>query len=164
MRNSHRRSIAAMTDTLSPNVVELYELAEREAVNVYWYTFDDPLMESLVVEIPGGHHAIALDPLKFKSLGDEKYKLAHELGHSLTGSLYLRSTPLDERGRSEQRADRWAIHTLLPFEALRDALSRGITDRQELAEYFDLPLTLINKAIDHYTGPEGRCFDPDSLP
>lgn len=160
MPNSRRRSIAPMTDPRPLSVIDLYELAEQEKMDVYWYTFDDPMLESLVVELSDGSCAIALDPLKFHSLGDEKYKLAHELGHGLTGSLYLRHTPLDERGRSEQRADRWAIHKLLPFEALQEAILQGITDRQELAEYFQLPLKLINKAIDHYTGPEGRSFSP----
>ena len=87
----------------APDVVALYELAEAAGVPVYWYSME---LESLVVETAPGETAIALDPGKLTGLGDEKYKLAHELGHSLTGALYRRNTPLDERGRCEQRADR----------------------------------------------------------
>lgn len=137
---------------------DLYRLAEEENVPVYWYPLRDSPLESLVVELEDGGCAIAMDPLKLGSLGDEKYKLAHELGHGLTGSLYCRDTPLDERGRNETRADRWAIHRLLPFEDLKAALDRGITETAELAEYFQLPGTLVEKAVALYTGPEGRCF------
>lgn len=144
------------------NLLELYQLAQEQDVPVYCYAFRDPLLESLVVELEDGTCAIALDPLKIRSPGDEKYKLAHELGHGLTGSLYHRFTPLDERGRNEVRADRWAIRHLLPFEALQAALRAGVTGRQELAEYFDLPESLIDKAIAYYTGPAGRRLSCDS--
>ena len=153
----------AIQDTSPLNILELYQLAQQQDIPVYWYAFRDPALESLVVELEGGGFAIALDPLKLGGLGDEKYKLAHELGHGLTGSLYRRYTPLDERGRNEVRADRWAIRHLLPFEALQSAIAGGITDQQELAEYFDLPQCLIDKAIAYYTGPGGRrfCESPD---
>lgn len=146
------RAATAMNDT--PDVVSLYRLAEAEEVPVYWYIMDSAL-ESVVVELSPGQTAIALDPLKFKDLGDEKYKLAHELGHSLTGSLYRRDTPLDEKGRNEQRADRWAIEHLLPFSALEAAVRDGRTRLSELAELFQLPQTLIEKAVAYYTGPCG---------
>ena len=124
---------------------------------VYWYSMDTEL-ESMVAEIAPGRTAIALDPFKFQSLGDEKYKLAHELGHSLTGSLYRRYTPLDERGRNERRADRWAIEHLLPFPVLDSAISAGRTRPEELAEYFELPQKFIEMAVAYYTGPRGMTF------
>lgn len=141
----------------SPDVVSLYCLAEELDIPVYWYTMDSEV-ESLVVELAPGQTAIALDPLKFKDLPDEKYKLAHELGHSVTGALYRLDTPLDERGRSEQRADRWAIQRLLPFDTLRQAIHGGRDTPAELAEYFQLPQVLIEKAIAYYTGPLGLTF------
>ncbi len=138
----------------SPDVVALYTLAEKLDIPVYWYTMDSPA-ESLVVELAPGHTAIALDPLKFKDLPDEKYKLAHELGHSATGALYRLDTPLDERGRSEQRADRWAIELLLPFQLLQETVHQGRSDPAELAEYFQLPQDFVEKAVAYYTGPRG---------
>lgn len=144
------------------DVVALYQLAQDADIPVYCYTFQDPALHSLIVELGDQQYSIALDPLKLSSLGDEKYKLAHELGHGLTGALYCRCTPLDERGRSENRADRWAIRHLLPFSALQNAISKGITDRTELAEYFDLPPELIDKAVALYTGPEGRRFGEET--
>lgn len=140
-----------------PDVVALYELAEAAEVPVYWYSMETEL-ESLVVETAPGETAIALDPGKLTGLGDEKYKLAHELGHSLTGALYRRNTPLDERGRCEQRADRWAIEHLLPFEALEEAVRSGRDTPAELAEYFQLPQTLVEKAVAYYLGPKGLQF------
>ncbi len=138
----------------SPDVTALYCLAEKLDVPVYWYAMDSAA-ESLVVEVAPGHTAIALDPLKFKDLSDEKYKLAHELGHSATGALYRLDTPLDERGRSEQRADRWAIELLLPFQLLQAAVHEGRSDLAELAEYFQLPQAFVEKAVAYYTGPKG---------
>ncbi len=142
----------------TPDAGDLYRLAEDQEIPVYWYPMDTQ-MESLVVQLPGGGTVIALDPRKLKGLGDEKYKLAHELGHSLTGALYCRSTPLDERGRNEQRADRWAIEQLLPFEALKAAVASGRTRPDELAEFFTLPQSLIEKAVAYYTGPKGLSFE-----
>lgn len=158
MRNSPRSKSGKEKNERALDVLDLYRLAEELNVPVYWYPLRDAALESFVVELEDGGCAIALDPMKLRSLGDEKYKLAHELGHGLTGSLYCRNTPLDERGRNETRADRWAIHRLLPFEDLQAALDQGITGTAELAEYFQLPGDLIEKAVALYTGPEGRCF------
>ena len=149
-----RRNRAAVNRTDIPDLLSLYGLAEEAHIPVYWYSMESGL-ESLVVETAPGRTAIAIDPLKLTGLGDEKYKLAHELGHSLTGSLYRRSTPLDERGRNEQRADRWAIEHLLPFESLEAAVSTGRTRMEELADYFQLPQNFIEMAVAYYTGPKG---------
>lgn len=156
MQNSRRNSLTPDRNE-APDVISLYELAEEEQVPVYWYSMDSDL-ESLVAEIAPGQTAIALDPFKFQSIGDEKYKLAHELGHSLTGSLYQRNTPLDERGRNEERADRWAIEHLLPFPLLDRAVRAGYTTTAELAEYFELTQGFVEIAIAYYTGPKGLSF------
>ncbi len=158
MQNSPRSSIAGSPKPLG--LLELYLLAEESRIPVYWYPMGTT-MESLVVQLQDGSAAIALDPAKLAGLGDEKYKLAHELGHSLTGALYCRDTPLDERGRNEQRADRWAIERLLPFPQLQAALEAGRTGLAELAEYFDLPPALVEKAIAYYTGPKGLHLPED---
>ncbi len=156
MQNSPRNNTETVRAEV-PDVISLYELAEQRDIDVYWYSMDSDL-ESLVAEIVPGHTAIAIDPFKLKSLGDEKYKLAHELGHSLTGSLYRRNTPLDERGRNEQRADRWAIEHLLPFSALDQAIAAGHGTPSELAELFDLPQYFVEMAIAYYTGPKALTF------
>lgn len=158
MQNSPRSKTAKNGTERPLDLLDLYRLAEDNGVGVYWYPLQAPELQSFVVQLEDGGCAIAMDPWKLRSLGDEKYKLAHELGHGLTGALYCRDTPLDERGRNETRADRWAIHRLLPFEALQAALDRGLTEPADLAEYFQLPADLIEKAVALYTGPEGRCF------
>ena len=140
-----------------PDELSLYRLADEQGVDVYWYPLG-PTMESLAVELSSGEAAIAIDPGKLTGLADEKYKLAHELGHSFTGAFYCRRTPLDEKGRCEQRADRWAIEYLLPLPALKGALSTGRRTVQELAEYFDLPEPFILRAVAYYTGPKGEAL------
>jgi hypothetical protein len=62
---------------------------------------------------------------------------------------------LDEKGRSEQRADRWAIECLIPFSALEAAITGGRTQLSDLADFFDLPQPFLEKAIAYYTGPKG---------
>lgn len=112
-----------------------------------------------MVQTEDGGCAIALDPQKLRSLADEKYKLAHELGHGPDGpAFYQCLTPLDERGRCEVRADRWAIRHLLPFEALQEAIASGITDQQSLAEYFDLPPSLLTRPSPTIQDPAADTF------
>lgn len=140
------------------NVVDLYEYAETCGYDVYWFTFDTDQVPCVSIPLSDGTCAIALNPYQFKSLADERYKLAHELGHCETSSFYNRFSPIDERGRYERRADRWAIKKLLPFEEMKAALSQGYTEIYELAEYFTVPEDLIHQAIEYYTGPCGLSF------
>ena len=82
----------------------------------------------------------------------------HELMRGADLDEVLSRAPLDERGRNEQRADRWAIEHLLPFSALDQALAAGHGTPSELAELFDLPQYFVEMAIAYYTGPKALTF------
>ena len=140
------------------NVVQLYEYAETQGYDVYWFTFDTDQVPCVTIPLPDGSCAIGLDPGQFRSLADECYKLGHELGHCETGSYYTRSDFVRERARAELRADRWTIKKLLPFDEMETAMALGHIEIYELAEYFTLPEDLIRRAIDYYTGPCGLSF------
>lgn len=135
---------------------QLYQYAEEHNVDVDWCLLS--MAESLSILLDDGTCAIALDPTKFSSSADATWKLSHELGHCMTGSFYSRYAPLDERGRNEAKANRWAIKTLLPFEEMRAAMEAGYTERWELAEYFEVTEDMIQQAVDYYTGPCGLSF------
>jgi hypothetical protein len=137
-----------------PDVADLYKIAEEACIPVVCVTMASQL-ECFAVLLPEDGVVIAMDPEKVHGQGDEKYKLAHELGHSLTGAFYSSATPMDEKGRAEQRADRWAIECLLPFPALEEAVASGRTQLYDLAEFFQLPQAFLEKAIAYYTGPKG---------
>ncbi len=134
----------------------LYQYADEHNIDVDWCIMSKAA--SLSVPLFDGTCAIALDPTKLCGSADEAVKLAHELGHCETGSFYNRYSPFDERARNEQKADRWAIRRLLPYDVLLGAFEQGLREPWELAEHFDLPEDFIRKAVDYYTGPMGLNF------
>ena len=53
----------------------------------------------------------------------ERVHLGHELGHCVTGSFYNIHAAVDCRQRHENRADKWAVQTLIPVEELDNAIN-----------------------------------------
>ena len=107
--------------------------------------------ESLVIQDSGdGPPSIAIDPDKSPTMCDVKVKIAHELGHCETGSFYNRYSHLDVRRKHENRADRWAIKKLIPEDELKKAVSSGVVETWELAEYFSVTEPFMIKAILYY--------------
>lgn len=94
---------------------------------------------------------IAIDPDRISNENDERTKLAHEMGHCITGSFYNQWSAFDLRQKHENRADRWGIHRLIPVEDLDDAVAAGYTELWDLAEFFGVTEDLIKKAVCLYT-------------
>lgn len=136
------------------DTVSLYELADQRGYDVYWYTFDSPALESMSI-MEGEDCAIAIDPFCLDNEADERYKMAHELGHCETGSFYNEYAACDLREKHELRADRWAIKKLLPKEELYAALRHGLA-RWEIAEEFTVPEKLVEKAMAYYQMLDGQ--------
>lgn len=131
-----------MTDLLS-----LYRLAESEDITVDCFELNTREALSLVSD---GKCYIAIDPFQLQSESDELIKLAHEMGHCLTGSFYNQWSPLDLRRKHERRADIWAIKKVLPKEDLYQMFRRGVTEPWELAEELQLPESFVRKALAYY--------------
>ena len=129
-------------------LLSLYEIAENDNIDIY--CFELPTNESMSLMDDHGHCFIGIDPTLIKSTADEKVKLAHELGHCATGAFYNRYSSLDIRGKHERRADKWAIHRLIPREQFSEALDCRITEVWELAEYFNVTEDYIRKAAELY--------------
>lgn len=124
---------------------ELYRIAQQNKVVV-----DDFRLrkrEALSVMDSDGACFIAIDTAQIKSESDERNKLAHELGHCLTGSFYNEYSRFDCRQRYENTADKWAISQIIPVEELDEAIASGYTELWELAERFDVPEEFIRKAV-----------------
>lgn len=91
-----------------------------------------------------------MDPFRIETTAQERVHLAHELGHCETGSFYNVYSSLDIREKQEQRADRWAVSHLVPVEEFMSALSEGVVEVWELAEFFDVTEDFIRKAAEIY--------------
>lgn len=83
----------------------------------------------------------------------------HELGHAATGALHKVDSPYELVGRSEYRANRWAAQHYLNEADFRSAFKDGCTELWQLAEYFDLPETDIQKALTYWTERKGVDFN-----
>lgn len=127
---------------------ELYNLAENERVTVAAFPLSK--REALSMIDSDGQCYVAIDPNKLTSDADEKTKLAHELGHCMTGAFYNVYSPCDCRKRHENRADRWAIKKLIPKNELESAISRGHTEIWDLAELFNVTEDFMRKTISLY--------------
>lgn len=129
-------------------LLELYQLADAEHIPVY--SFDLPQTHSLSLMNNDGSCAVAIDPFGLNSTKDEKIRLAHELGHCVTGSFYNRYSDFDIKAKSEYRADKWAIKKLIPKDELQAAFEQGYTEPWDLAEYFNVTEDFIIKAVNYY--------------
>lgn len=129
-------------------LLELYQLADAEHIPVY--SFDLPQTQSLSLMNNDGSCAVAIDPFGLNSTKDEKIRLAHELGHCVTGSFYNRYSDFDIKAKSEYRADKWAIKKRIPKDELQAAFEQGYTEPWDLAEYFNVTEEFIIKAVNYY--------------
>jgi hypothetical protein len=122
----------------------LYETADGLGLQICYF----PMERLTALSTPDGF--IGMDVDKLENTAQETVCLAHEMGHCLTGSFYTTDSDAALRRRCEERADRWAIRRLVPLEALKDALTRGMTQPHELAEYFGVPEPFLQKCVQYY--------------
>ncbi len=127
---------------------ELYCLAEDEQITVFNFSLGK--REALSTMDYDGQCYVAIDPHKVASAADEKTKLAHEIGHCVTGAFYNVYTPHDSMQRHENRADKWAIKKLIPEDELSKAVDKGYTEIWELADLFRVTEDFMRKAISWY--------------
>jgi len=114
---------------------------------------DDFPMKALV-SFSFPHGLIAIDTQKLKTRAEEKVCLAHECGHYSTGSYYNIYSDFDIKQKHENRATKWAITQIIPKDQLESAISKGVVDSYELAEYFDVTEEFMLKAINYYKSQE----------
>ena len=127
---------------------QLYQLAQQENIEVLSYPL--PQNGSMSVMLDGGQCFVGLDPSLRDGSVQERVHLCHELGHCVTGSFYNIYAAVDSRRRHENRADTWAVTTLISVEELDNAIAQGCTEVWELAEYFQVTEAFIRKALCWY--------------
>lgn len=138
-------------------VEDLYSMAEERQVGVYAFNMSDE-MPALSLQHEDGSCDIALNMDLVSCSAEEMELLGHEMGHCVTGSFYNRYSPFDLKQRHENRADRWEIRTILPYDDMLRAMRSGLTTPWDLAERFHVTERLVRKAYDYYTGPCGLTF------
>ena len=127
---------------------QLYQLAQQENIEVLSYPL--PQNGSMSVMLDSGQCFVGLDPSLRDGSVQERVHLSHELGHCVTGSFYNIYAAVDSRRRHENRADKWAVTTLISVEELDNAIAQGCTEVWELAEYFQVTEAFIRKALCWY--------------
>lgn len=125
----------------------LFEFADQNEIFVEYKNI--PINKSLSTEV-FEKGFVALDYSLLFNRAEENTHLAHELGHCVTGSFYNPYSKLDIRGRHEYRANKWAVHKLLPLAELQRAFSEGVMERWALAERFDVTEEFVETAVQVY--------------
>lgn len=130
-------------------LLSLFREAEERKIPVYHLPL--PVTGSLSLMSPSGQCYIALDLQRRQTDTEQRVRLAHELGHCVTGSFYNRYSPCDCRQFHEHRADKQAIARLIPEAELDEAVAGGCTQLWELAEHFGVDVPFVQKAVCLYT-------------
>lgn len=134
---------------MAADLISLYQEAEKMDVDVFWFSLNAD--QSMAIQLEDGSCAVAIDPRKTDSIASVTASLAHELGHCATGSFYSPWAACDVREKHENRADKWAIQTLITADDLDGAVASGCTTLWALAEHFDVTPDLMRKAVCWYT-------------
>lgn len=126
---------------------ELYENLHQSGVKCFTWPLDEN--QAMIIEL-SGKYALFMDFDQIPNQAQETAIVAHEAGHIATGCTHRVSSPLDLICRHEYRANKWAIHRLIPKDELYSYYSRGYTQPWEIAEQMGLPEGFIRKAMAFY--------------
>lgn len=127
------------------NVQQLFDIAEQS--DIYVDTDMQMVVPSVSCDIGDLRH------IGFrKGLNNREMLVcfAHELGHHKRGAFYQIEAPCFTRGQCEYKADKWAVHKLIPIRSLYAAFKKGCTEAWQLAEYFDVTEEFVQKTIEIY--------------
>lgn len=130
------------------SVPMLHALASKENIPVV--SFPLCATRSMSVMSPDGQCYIGMDDAVCDGGVRERVHLSHELGHCVTGAFYNIYAAVDCRRRHENRADKWAIETLIPLQEFDDAIAGGITELWALAEHFGVTEDFMRKTVCYY--------------
>ena len=127
----------------------LYETADGLGLQICYF----PMENNTAISTPDGF--IGMDVDRLEDSAGELVCLAHEMGHCLTGSFYTLDSDRHQRQRCEERADRWAMETLVPLNDQKRALEMGLR-HHELAELFGVTEEFLEKCLWYYREAKGE--------
>ncbi len=127
----------------------LLKFADEQGIIVEYWDFEPPL-EAVYWSAPGVPPVIGLSRALFSNRAHFRCVLAEELGHHFTsvGSA-IPQTFFHYRDRllvskTEYMALKWAALELIPLDKLYEAVRKGVRERWELAEHFDVTEEMID--------------------
>lgn len=125
---------------------DLYAFAEQLGISVLSF----PLPNSKSISLESGDDCyIGIDDKQLNSSKEKQVHIAHELGHCVTDSFYNEYSPIDNRGKCEERANRWAIKKLINKDEFQKQIECGM-EIWDLAEYFNVTEDFIRTAYHLY--------------
>ena len=130
---------------------QIYEEMYQKGHSLFDYRLTDNKAATIKLN---GEYAIFIDTDKMESIADELCIVAHEYGHCETGATHYISSPFDLVCKHEYKADKWAIHKILPIEDIKKAMLSGCTEVWQLAEYFNVTERFLKRAIQIYQNEE----------
>lgn len=129
---------------------KLYDIySELYANGILMFDTSLPFSDATVIEVDGTY-GLFIDTSQLKTIADETVSVAHEAGHIFTGSTHVLDSPYAIIAQHENRANKWAIKKLLPFDEMKEAMKHGITTRYGLAEHFGVTEDFVQSAFDYY--------------
>jgi hypothetical protein len=126
------------------NVKQLYQSLQQNGIKFYDYKIG--MAKAITLEV-NQRYGIFVDTSKIESKPEEYCIMAHEGGHCATGCTHKVSSPLDLVEKHEYKADKWAVHKILPIDDFKQALRHGHTEIWDLAEYFGVTEDFMHRAI-----------------
>lgn len=127
----------------------LYKIAEKHNVKIVEMEIHGKI-EAFSISV-GENSIICIDRKKVKDTADEKYKLAHELGHHISKAFYECENDTVYKYKleydKERQADEYAISLLIPFDEFENILKTDNKELWQIAEFFDVPQDLVKKAF-----------------
>ncbi|MFU1797499.1 ImmA/IrrE family metallo-endopeptidase [Paenibacillus azoreducens] len=85
-----------------------------------------------------------------RSAIEKKCVLAEEIGHFHKTVGNIVDQEMIENKKQEQTARRWAYEKLVPLDGIIKASKAGVSNRFELADYFDIVEDFVEDAIEYY--------------
>lgn len=138
---------------------EVYDALREQDARLFVY--DIGFSAAATIE-QDGKYAVFYDPAAVRTTAALKECLAHECGHCATGATHRVASPWDLVEKHEYKANRWAIERFLPYAALCRAMRAGLTEPWQLAEWFDVPQSFIERAVAYYQEARGLRFSPEA--
>ena len=132
-------------------LLDLYQ--ELQSSGVLFFTWHLDGGKAATIE-SGGQYAVFMDFDGIDSRAEEAVVVAHEGGHSATGSTHVLCSPYDLIAKHEYRANAWAYKKLVPRDELRAAVDAGFHEVWELADLFNVTEPFMSKAIAYYKTQE----------
>jgi hypothetical protein len=151
--NLPQRSIRRKNVMTKLEQMEQLAYDERIALHNYRISEDKP---GVIFVVDGCAH-VALDESALRIGAERCVTLAEEIGHLVTGALYLAEATANlpsgkaNRCKAEYHARVWSYKLLLPPALVREALKRNAgCPWYEVADYCNVTIDFLNAAIEHY--------------